>query len=48
MTDPKNWEGEWKMTKQWRRVDDTDITEVECTPELNDHMRSTSSSSQVK
>jgi hypothetical protein len=48
MTDPKNWEGEWKLTKQWRRVDDTDITEVECTPELNEHMRSTSSSSQVR
>jgi hypothetical protein len=48
MTDPNNWEGEWKLTKQWRRVDDTDITEVECSPDLNDHMRSTSSSSQVK
>ncbi len=23
MTDPKSWEGEWKMTKRWRRVDDT-------------------------
>jgi hypothetical protein len=48
MTDPKNWEGEWKMTKRWNRVDDTDITEVECWPDLNDHMRSTSSSSQVR
>jgi hypothetical protein len=48
MTDPQNWEGEWKLTKNWRRVDDTDITEVECTPELNDHMRSTSSRSQVR
>jgi hypothetical protein len=36
------------MTKQWKRVDDTDIAEVECWPDLNDHMRSTSSSSQVK
>ena len=48
MTDPKNWEGEWKTTKQWRRVDDTDITEVECLPDLNDHMRSTSSGGQVR
>jgi hypothetical protein len=48
MTDPKSWEGEWKMTKRWNRVDDTDITEVECWPDLNDHMRSTSSSSQVR
>jgi hypothetical protein len=48
MTDPKNWEGDWKMTKRWDRVEDTDISEVECWPDLNDHIRSTSSSSQVK
>jgi hypothetical protein len=48
MTDPKNWVGEWKMTKQWKRVDDTDISEVECWPDLNDHVRSTSSSSQIR
>jgi hypothetical protein len=48
MTDPRNWEGEWKMTKRWKRVDDTDITEVECLPDLNDHIRSTSSSSQIR
>jgi len=48
MTDPRNWEGEWKTTKQWRRVDDTDITEVQCLPDLNDHMRSTSSAGQVR
>jgi hypothetical protein len=48
MTDPKSWEGEWKMTKRWKRVDDTDITEVECLPDLNDHIRSTSSSSQIR
>lgn len=47
MTDPKNWEGEWKTTKRWKRVDD-DITEVECLPDLNDHIRSTSSSSQIR
>jgi hypothetical protein len=48
MTDPKNWVGEWKMTKRWNRVDDTDISEVECWPDLNDHVRSTSSSSQIR
>jgi hypothetical protein len=48
MTDPKGWEGEWKTTKQWKRVDDTDITEVECLPDLNDHLPSTSSGSQVR
>ena len=41
MTDPKNWEGEWTSTKYWDRVDDTDITEVECTPDLNQHLLST-------
>jgi hypothetical protein len=48
MTDPKSWEGEWKTTKRWNRVEDVDITEVECLPDLNDHIRSTSSSSQVR
>jgi hypothetical protein len=48
MTDPKSWEGEWKMTKQWKRVDDTDIAEVGCWPDLNDRMRSTTSSSQIR
>jgi hypothetical protein len=41
MTDPKNWDGEWTSTKRWNRVDDTDITEVECTPDLNQHLLST-------
>jgi hypothetical protein len=48
MSDPKSWEGEWKMTKRWNRVNDTDITEAECWPDLNDHIRSTTSSSQVR
>lgn len=48
MTDPKSWEGEWKTTKQWKRVDDTDITEVGCWPDLNDRIRSTTSSSQIR
>jgi hypothetical protein len=41
LSDPKNWEGEWTSTKRWNRVDDTDITEVECTPDLNQHLLST-------
>ncbi|MGH9685585.1 MAG: hypothetical protein ACRD5K_00650 [Candidatus Acidiferrales bacterium] len=41
MTDPKNWDGEWTSTKKWQRQDDTDITEVECTPDLNTHLLST-------
>jgi hypothetical protein len=47
MTDPKNWEGEWKTTKHWKRVNE-DITEAECWPDLNDHIRSTTSSSQIR
>lgn len=45
LSDPKNWEGDWKMTKRWRRVDDQDITEASCLPDLNEHMPSTKSSS---
>lgn len=48
MTDPKSWEGEWKMTKRWRRVDDTDITEASCLPDLNEHMPSTQSKQNVR
>ena len=40
LTDPKSWEGDWKMTKRWRRVDDQDITEASCLPDLNEHMPS--------
>src|SRR5437868_1250740 len=48
LTDPKSWEGEWKMTKRWRRMDDTDITEASCLPDLNEHMPSTKSSQNVR
>jgi len=48
MTDPKGWEGEWKMTKRWNRVDDRDIAEVSCLPDLNDHMPSTRSKDNVR
>jgi hypothetical protein len=43
LTDPKSWEGDWKMTKRWRRVDDRDIAEVSCLPDLNEHMPSVQS-----
>ena len=48
MTDPKNWEGDWKMVKTFRRRNDTDITEVQCLPDLNDHLPATSSKRLVK
>jgi len=47
-SDPKSWEGEWKSTKRWQRVDDRDIAEVECLPELNEHMPTTHSNSNVR
>ena len=48
MTDPKNWEGEWKMAKTFTRRDTTDISEVECLPDTNDRLPATSSKSIVK
>jgi hypothetical protein len=48
MTDPKNWEGEWTSVKHWKRVDDQDITEVECTPALNEHLPSTQSKLNIR
>jgi hypothetical protein len=48
MTDPKNWEGEWKFTKRFNRKDDVDISEVECLPNLNEHLPATSSKLSIK
>ena len=48
MTDPKMWEGEWNSTKWWKRVDDQDIVEVECTPDLDEHLPATSSKLNVR
>ena len=48
LTDPKSWVGTWKITKQWRRVDDRDIAEVECLPDLNDHMPSVHSDANIR
>jgi hypothetical protein len=48
LTDPKNWVGDWKMTKRWKRMDDTDITEASCLPDLNEHMPSTKAGTNVR
>ena len=48
LTDPKSWEGSWKMTKRWQRVDERDIAEVECLPDLNQHMPTTHSNANVR
>ena len=48
MTDPKSWKGDWVMTKRFNRLHDTDIAEVECTPDLNENLPATSSQSLVK
>jgi hypothetical protein len=48
MTDPEHWEGEWKSTKRFNRVNDSDIKEVVCLPDLNEHLQSTRSKTQVR
>jgi hypothetical protein len=45
MTDPKNWKGEWKSTKRWLRMDNSDIPESECLPNLNKNLPSTAEGS---
>ena len=41
MTDPKMWKGEWHSMKRWIRQDHSDVFEVECLPNLNQHLPST-------
>ncbi|HET9268503.1 MAG TPA: hypothetical protein VFO31_10080 [Vicinamibacterales bacterium] len=48
MTDPQNWVGEWNMTKTFRRRETTDISEVQCLPDLNDSLPATKSKGLVK
>jgi hypothetical protein len=48
MTDPEHWEGEWRSTKRFVRVNDVDIAEVACTPDLNAHLKSTQSSAYIR
>jgi len=47
MTDPEYWIGEWTHTKYFNRVNDVDIAEVSCLPNLNENMLSTRSESLV-
>ena len=47
MTDPEHWVGEWRNTKRFNRINDIDIQEVSCLPDLNDHLQSTRSKTQV-
>jgi hypothetical protein len=47
MTDPEHWIGEWKHTKYFNRVNDVDIAEVQCLPNLNENLPSTRSESLV-
>jgi hypothetical protein len=48
LIDPKNWVGEFKGTRRWNRVNDIDIEEVSCLPDLNEHLQSTSSKVHVR
>ncbi len=48
MWDPQNWDGEWDSDKAWNRTDDQDITEVECTPDLDKHLPSTQSTLNIR
>lgn len=48
MTDPDNWEGEWKSTKVWFRYDQSDVEEALCLPDLNDNLLSTQTDRQVR
>jgi hypothetical protein len=47
LIDPQNWEGEWTSVHKWKRVDDADITEVECLPNLNEKLPATSSKGNI-
>jgi hypothetical protein len=46
--DPKSWEGEWHFTKFFDRQDDVDIQEVQCLPDMNEALGSTSADVQVR
>ena len=41
------WQGEWVDTKIYDRVENTDISEVHCLPDTNDHLLSTRPASQI-
>ncbi len=41
MTDPVNWEGEWRNTKRFKPVRGEDVVESHCLPDLNDNIVAT-------
>ncbi|MBO9601986.1 MAG: hypothetical protein J7496_05700 [Novosphingobium sp.] len=41
MTDPQNWDGEWKNTKRYVRADHTDINESHCILQYNENLPGT-------
>ena len=41
MTDPVNWEGEWRNTKLFVPVKGEDVVESHCLPDLNEHITAT-------
>jgi hypothetical protein len=41
MTDPQNWQGEWRSTKRFNRQDFTDINESNCILAYNDNLPGT-------
>ena len=41
MTDPQNWEGEWRSTKRFLREDYTDINEADCILQYNQNLPGT-------
>jgi hypothetical protein len=41
MTDPENWDGEWKNTKRYVRADHTDINESHCILQYNENLPGT-------
>jgi hypothetical protein len=48
LIDPVNWEGEWVNTKRYKRTEDTDLVEVVCLPDLNEHLTATQSKTNVR
>jgi hypothetical protein len=48
LIDPQMWEGEWKGVRRWNRVTDHDVQEVQCLPDLNEHLQSTSSKVHIR
>ena len=48
LTDPRSWEGAWQFTKFFDRQENVDIEEVQCLPNMNEALGSTSAGVQVQ